>query len=296
MKIRHHVILFIVATAYREANGNMTNLPVIDAEHNVTKRDLEGYILGGSPKSMPTAVAIFIKLGDNPIPQPRCSGTILSEDILLSAAHCFFDENGTEVNVDAFIILAGEGDLRHYLMGQPNLVQELNVTEVIIHPYYKYINNIPGEQDELIWDLAILKLNIKMNIETNHRVQAALLPPPGLRHVGKEITVGGWGKYTVEFLASVVHRAIDIQINPDWECADSFDNGEFVPSQMFCAGKRGLTSCTGDSGAGSLIYGGSSKPIILGVLSFGVSDCSKASAFQRVEKSLPWIYKVTKLR
>ena len=76
-----------------------------------------------------------------------------------------------------------------------------------------------------------------MNIETNPRVQAALLPPPGLRHVGKEIKVGGWGKYTVEFLASVVHRAIDIKINPDWECSDSFDYGEFIPSQMFCAGK-----------------------------------------------------------
>ena len=87
MEIRYNVILFIMATAYREANGNMINLPVSDQEHNVTKRDLEGYVLGGSPKSMPTAVAIFMQLGDNPIPQPRCSGTILFEDILLSAAH-----------------------------------------------------------------------------------------------------------------------------------------------------------------------------------------------------------------
>ena len=107
--------------------------------------------------------------------------------------------------------------------------------------------------------------------------------------------VGGWGRYTPNSGASLIHQAIDVMINPDEKCSDTYDVGEYLPSLMFCAGERGQTTCRGDSGSGAL-FSWNNKKILIGVLSFGTKGCRTASVFQRVEKSLPWIFRETHLR
>jgi chymotrypsin len=221
-----------------------------------------------------------------------CAGTILSEEIVLSAGHCF-DIPGSYANVTT--IVAGVSDLQNYLTGAPNIAQVFNVTQVIIHPHYRHVDGEPGEQEELIWDLAIIKLSSKMTIETNPNMEIAKLPPPGMQLMGKKVRVGGWGRHGLYSGASVIHQTIDLMINSDEKCSDIYDVGEYLPSQMFCAGERGMTTCRGDSGAAAL-YIWNNMSFIIGVLSFGTTGCTTASVFQRVGKSLTWIIRETNIR
>jgi secreted trypsin-like serine protease len=276
------VILLILGTAHVKVTS--------EQEHNVTKREIDQQIIGGSAVSMPTAVLILIKPDE--VTTNSCSGTILSEDIVLSAGHCF-DIPGSYANVTT--IVAGISDLRNYLFVETNNAQILNVEWVTIHPRYRYIDGGPGEQEELIWDLALIKLSSKMELETNPNMEAVKLPPPGMRHVGKIVQVGGWWRYSPNSGSSLVHQAIDLIINSDEKCSDTYDVGEYLPSLMFCAGERGQTTCRGDSGSGAL-FNWNNKQILIGVLSFGTKGCKTASVFQRVEKSLPWIFRETNIR
>ena len=117
-----------------------------------------------------------------------------------------------------------------------------------------------------------------------------------MRHTGKEVRVGGWGRTGAWFSPSLDHRAIDITIMDDEECLNIYNGlAEFIPAKMFCAGRKGKTTCGGDSGAGAIFHGWG-QPILLGVVSFGTRGCSEASVFPKIEKALPWIFKETKLR
>ena len=171
------------------------NVAISEQEHNVTKREIDPQIIGGSPRPMPTAVLIMINIDENTT--NSCAGTILSEEIVLSAGHCF-DAPGSYANVTT--IVAGVSDLRNYLTGAPNIAQVFNVTQVIIHPHYRHVDGEPEEQEELIWDLAIIKLGSNMTIETNPNMEIAKLPPPGMRHIGEKVRGGGWGGSTNHIL------------------------------------------------------------------------------------------------
>ena len=54
---------------------------------------------------MSTAVAIFISK------ELKCTGTILSSDMIITAAHCFDYLENIETDVDIVQIVAEEGDL-----------------------------------------------------------------------------------------------------------------------------------------------------------------------------------------
>jgi hypothetical protein len=129
----YQVILLIFATAH-------ANVTMSKQEHNVSKREIDPQIIGGSPMSMPSAVLILIKPDENTT--NSCSGTILSEDIILSAGHCF-DIPGGYANVTT--IVAGVSDLRNYLTGEPNIAKVFTVERVTIHPHYRYVDGGPGK-------------------------------------------------------------------------------------------------------------------------------------------------------
>ena len=146
------VFLLIMVTAH-------ANVTISEQEHNFTKREIDQQIIGGSTVPMSTAVLILIKPDENTTNSD--SGTILSEDIILSAGHCF-DISGSKANVTT--IVAGVSDLRNYLTGEPHIAQVFNVEKVTIHPLYYHVDGEPGEQEELIWDLALITLSSKMKI------------------------------------------------------------------------------------------------------------------------------------
>merc|ERR1712142_724215 len=245
--MKSHLILLIFPTLCDFSPYSVQN------HHEVVKRDIEPYLIGGEIGSMKTAVAIFV---DN---RPVCSGTILSQDFVVTAVHCVEHLQ----NVEKLKLVAGEGDLRSYVEGMSLFAVELEVFKIHIHENFEH-----EFKKKLIWDLALLEVKTRIPIGgQNPNIEAALLPPPRLSHMtGKEVQIGGWGKTRRYSGSSPVHLVNNLKIKSDRECYAAYDLSEYWPSQMFCLGTENSTSCRGDSGSGA-IFRGCNKPVILGKIS-----------------------------
>ena len=272
---QRQAILLAMTCAYGQVWGLDTHPQVSELDHDVEKREVHPHIRNGTRQSIETAVAISITKF-----QGLCAGTVLSSTIVITAGHCVHQVRNKPENIT---VIAGEGTLRAY----PR-TSEFEVKQVTIHPKYRHEEGV-----ELIYDLALLKLSTEMPIGKNSQIAAALLPPPGLTQKGTKVQIGGWGKETAYSGPSPVHLTIDVQLHSDEYCSLAYD--EYLSGQMFCAGDSQKTTCEGDSGAGGILLGWG-EPVLLGVLSFGTQACRSAAVFQKIEVSLFWIFKETRLR
>ena len=271
--------------SYEKSTHLQSKHDVVLTKHNLarTKRYIEPQISGGDIKTVKSAVSIWIKENNNK--DPICSGTLISNTWVITAGHCVKDVNLTNI-----LVVAAEMNILRYIRGQSQIAIENGVRNVRIHPKYFVIPNQLYD-----WDIALLELDNSIVISSNPDIEIALLPPPSIKHSGKKIRVGGWGKTGFWLPRSAEHKAIEVIINEDNECEKIFrDVGDFFVARMFCAGRMGKTTCTGDSGAGA-IFNDWGFPIVLGIVSFG-SRCSTASGYPKIEKALDWIYNETEIR
>ena len=201
---------------------------------NRVKRQMVEQVRGGvkTSKSVTTAVALLI----NDI--PSCSGTVLAKNWIVTAGHCFENENITESDIR---IVAGVMNLLS------KKAVEVGVKRIIKHPTYKMVKNDDEVLKILDWDLALLELDQPLEIDSNEMISKALLLPPGIKHRGKPITIGGWGQ-TDEFSApSINHLSINATIKTTEDCLKTHPARSFHADRMFCAGTEAETTCRGNS-------------------------------------------------
>ena len=123
---------------------------------------------------------------------------------------------------------------------------EVAVKRMIRHPKYKIVKNEDAILQEMDWDLALLELEVSLEIDDNENISKAVLPPPAVKHHGKEITISGWGKtnqydgYSLEQILS-----IDVTIKTTEDCLKTFPVN-YHEDRMFCAGIVSTTTCKGD--------------------------------------------------
>jgi hypothetical protein len=195
----------------------------------------------------------------------HCLGTILSEDSVLTAAHCVDTGAREEYTVVA-------GNLKSYLAGVRGAAERLSLKSIKLHPYY------PHQVD-----LAVVKLTTNIDLETSRDVQAAVLPPVGIDSKNKDLKgnfFDFWGNTLVQF--GGIHD----------DCADAFEWGMYLGSKMYCGDEN--NRCKKKSGAGAILPGWK-KPIVLGVSTFAGKDCKTFPVFQEIESSLPWIFRETSI-
>ena len=176
-----------------------------------------------------------------------CGGSLVYEDLVLSAAHCPFEE-GMEVYVGALYRNSANGD-----------AQKRTITKVLRHPDYS---------EEYAWnDVMLMKLDSPVeNVEPIILNTNEATPDPG-----ETLTAMGFGTLedggnTAYFLRKVKITAFDFQT-----CEDQYANvividGGFMrlvldEDVQICAGdRRGeKDTCQGDSGA-LLTFAGDSCP------------------------------------
>ena len=170
-------VLLGMIFAYGQVCGRVTIAHGSEQDHYLAKRDISENITDAGDQPTPTAMrtAVLIYTGElDKDPILLCSGTLLSEDIIITAATCF---DAALDDVDNFTIVVG--DLQAYLAGQPNTAEKIGVQGVRTHPHYEHV---PGE--ESVWNMAIVQLTRKVNLERNPNMEAAMLPPPGMKHNG----------------------------------------------------------------------------------------------------------------
>ncbi|XP_051895853.1 transmembrane protease serine 2-like [Pristis pectinata] len=232
-------------------------------------------IVGGTPALLgkwPWQVSLHYKS------QPVCGGSIISQDWVITAGHCFFDNEALQPSnwkvYSGFISQRqlSEATLRY-------------VSKIIVHRNYNSKTN-----DN---DVALMKLS--RPLEITDKVRPVCLPTYYQEFPdGAPCWITGFGRVH-EHATSVSDTLLEARVNIIGRSTCNQRNiysGQ-ITEHMICAGKLsgGVDSCQGDSG-GPLVCEMSGTYYLAGVTSWGVgcARINRPGVYTRVTQFTDWIF------
>jgi len=221
--------------------------------------------------------------------QFNCGGTLVKNDLVITAAHCvshFYPKN----------IIVYLGDHRRDEKGRTKSAvyrREVKVSEIAVHPNWN--------PNTLANDIAVLKLKVK--VAYNNYIRPACLPSSEKDITvaeGKKCKLTGWGRTEVGSkgkMANVLQKAIMPVIDTE-KCKqlNEQQTPDVITDGMMCGGpdpSKGVSACHGDSGGPLVCQNEDNKHVLHGVASWGDPKCDaneRYSVFTRVSRYIKWIH------
>jgi secreted trypsin-like serine protease len=196
-----------------------------------------------------------------------CGASLITENKVLTAAHCITDDNGRiikdkiQVRLGTNVLNDGSGTV-------------LNIKSIARHPLY---NNYT-----LDYDVAILILKTPVKLDDN--INVINLPKAcqsihcltGLVTPGTSVRAIGWGMTSVDGEGSDILLQVDMPIISNIECQTTNTND--ITDSMICADGTHQNpvgdTCQGDSGGPLFAYIEAARAgLQTGIVSFG-EDCA----------------------
>ncbi|XP_006835576.1 PREDICTED: granzyme B-like [Chrysochloris asiatica] len=219
-----------------------------------------GEIIGGheaQPHSRPYMVYIQSLKQD----KMACSGFLIKEDFVLTAAHCF----GCFMNVTLGA---------HDIDKQEETQQHISVRRAIPHPDY----------NETILYNDIMLLQLEKKAELTKAVCMLQLPEKRIPVMpGTACSVAGWGKVSQHSKTSKLHE-VTLTVQTDETCKTRYSN--YKSASEICVGdpEKNASSFQGDSG-GPLICAN----VAQGIVSYGNNSGTPPRVFTKITSFLTWI-------
>lgn len=234
-------------------------------------------IIGGRPSALgdfPANVALLRNSPTNTLFERQfCGGTAISDNYILTAAHCLFNL-GIPADPADILIAGNFVDLNN------DSPAELALAEIIIHPNYDNESTFSEN------DIALLRTEIPHNIPS-----VSLFSGDVRELTGAQGFITGWGLTQLQppIFASVLNEA-EVPVTDFDVCNDVYNRGLGI--EHVCAGFQagGVDACQGDSGSPLMIMDGT-EIIQIGITSFG-EGCAFPDAYgvyTNVENYESWV-------
>uniref|UniRef100_A0A6P7F7W1 Modular serine protease-like n=1 Tax=Diabrotica virgifera virgifera TaxID=50390 RepID=A0A6P7F7W1_DIAVI len=196
----------------------------------------------------PWTTAVFQKQGGGFM--NVCGGSMLTQRVIITAAHCVTDATGTKISKDNVRIGVGKY-YKDYNDPRDTLAQYSEIQEIIVHSRYK------GEAQRYASDIAFLVTKVKLMLskvvqpvcyhnlnDNNNRLTS--------RDVG---VVTGWGYTEAGGKPSDTLKEVKIPYKDDATCVAELPtewSDQYFTNDKFCAGhyNKSIAVCKGDSGGG----------------------------------------------
>lgn len=266
--MKFSIFCFVVSVAIISKSSG--DVPDYEMQNVRSDRIMGGQI--ARRNQFPYQVALVLSLPNNF--QTFCSGSILNNHFILTAAHCV-------AGVTRIDITAGVHNINDRSDGEYRTA--VSPRNTLIHRNF--------DPDSLENDIALIWVSDR--ITYSNRIQPIALPSRQFERnqfVGIISTVSGWGKYSSEHSdLSAELRFVNLPIISNSQCMRTY--GHFVQPTNICgSGANGRSSCPGDSG-GPVVTQINGRLVQIGIVSFGAGACGAGFpvGFARVTSFLDWI-------
>ncbi|XP_040076006.1 trypsin delta-like [Ixodes scapularis] len=225
-------------------------------------------IVGGRPavaKEFPWIVSIQTAQKSH-----KCGGSIISADMILTAAHCLEKTIPKGIRVQAgFISLKNAGPYK----------QVRFASEFIFHEDYDAHAQLFKN------DVALIRLSRPFNLEESHGYIGTICILES-SSVARNIVVAGWGDLSYYGQSPDSLMTAKVSIQSSQICIEHDEL--YIHSIMFCASRQGKDACLGDSG-GPAVQEKGNVTVQVGIVSFGQGCAKTPGYYVRLSSFTSWI-------